>query len=164
MSEVSGHDLSGIQYTASHDHTADRVVIVVSKWNPAVTESLFDGAVKTLLATGIRAENILRYNVPGSFELPSAANLALHQHGNLDGVICLGCLIQGETRHFDFIADAVAHGVMNVGLDHNKPVIFGVLTTNTQEQAEARAGGDFGNKGSEAAVALLEMIDLHNGH
>jgi 6,7-dimethyl-8-ribityllumazine synthase len=150
-------------YSANQSHQGDRVSVIVSKWNPGVTEKLFEGAREVLLQAGVRAENILRYDVPGSFELPLGANLSLHRHPTLDGVICLGCIIQGETKHFDFIAQAVANGIMEVGLDHNKPVIFGVLTPNNQEQAEDRAGGKHGNKGAEAAVALLEMIDLSKG-
>ncbi len=149
-----------LRYTGKENHAADRVAIVVSKWNPSITEKLFDGAKNLLMDAGLRPENILRYEVPGSFELPLGANMALQRYSNLDGAICLGCIIQGETRHFDFIAQAVANGVMEVGLDHNKPVIFGVLTPNTQEQAEDRVGGKHGHKGAEAAAALLEMIDL----
>lgn len=163
MSEQSGHDLSQIAYTGAGEHHTDRVVIVVSKWNLAITEALYQGARDVLLAQGVRPENILRYDVPGSFELPLGASIVLQKFYNLDGVICLGCVIQGETRHFDFISQAVADGIMRVNLDYGKPVIFGVLTPDTMEQAEARAGGALGNKGAEAAVALLEMIDLERG-
>lgn len=163
MSDSQPHDLSQITYNGNKSHQADRVVIAISKWNAEITEALFEGAVEVLTSVGVRPENILRYEVPGSFELPTAASIALGKHYNLDGVICLGCIIQGETRHFEFIAQAVANGVVRVSLDHNKPVIFGVLTPDTREQALARAGGDLGNKGAEAAVALLEMIDLERG-
>ncbi|MEM9985806.1 MAG: 6,7-dimethyl-8-ribityllumazine synthase [Bacteroidota bacterium] len=156
------HDLSAIRYDGDQDHQQDRVVIVVSKWNPEVTGALFQGAKQVLIQEGLRPENILRYDVPGSYELPMGAEMALSKYPKLDGVICLGCLVQGETRHFEFIAQAVAQGIMRVGIDHRKPVIFGVLTTDTQAQAQARAGGDLGNKGAEAAVALLEMIDLEH--
>lgn len=157
------HDLSAIQYTGDQAHHTDRVVIVVSKWNPTITEALYEGALSVLKGVGVRPENILRYEVPGSYELPAGANIALNKHYNLDGVICLGCVIQGETRHFEFIAQAVAQGLMQVGLNHNKPVIFGVLTPDNMDQALARAGGALGNKGAEAAVALLDMIDLERG-
>jgi 6,7-dimethyl-8-ribityllumazine synthase len=163
MSDPQAHDLSGIQYMGNGRHHSDRVVVVVAKWNPEVTELLYQGAKEILIQQEVRPENILRYDVPGSFELPFGAHLALNKHSNLDGVICLGCLIQGETRHFEFIAQAVAQGVIRVSLDHTRPVMFGVLTTDTQEQALARAGGHFGNKGAEAAVAMLEMIDLERG-
>ncbi|MEM7655392.1 MAG: 6,7-dimethyl-8-ribityllumazine synthase [Bacteroidota bacterium] len=154
------HDLSDIRYRGGEDHLSDRIVVIVSRWNEEITEALYQGALLVLKEVGVRGENILRYDVPGSFELPTGANIALNKHYNLDGVICLGCVIQGETRHFDFISQAVADGIMRVSLNYNKPVIFGVLTPDTMEQAQARAGGKYGNKGAEAAVALLDMIDL----
>ena len=103
------------------------------------------------------AENILVKHVPGSFELPLGAKWML-EHSRVDAVICIGCVIQGETRHFDFISQAVADGIMKVGLDSSKPVIFSVLTCNTMEQAEDRAGGKYGNKGVEGAVSALKML------
>lgn len=159
MSSSGGHDLSHIKYEGSHDHADDHVAILVSKWNEKVTGALLSGAKATLLAANIPESQIRICHVPGSYELPSAANMLL-EHESLDGIICLGCVIQGETRHFDFICQAVAQGITNVSLNHNRPVIFGVLTPDTQQQAEDRAGGKYGNKGEEAAVALLEMIDL----
>ncbi len=161
MSE-QGHDLSHIRYTGGKDHSRDRVAIVVSKWNTEITGALFEGAFRVLTAAGVPPQNITRLDVPGSYELPVGAQLALEQDPALDGVITLGCVIQGETRHFDFISQAAADGIMRVGLDYKKPVIFGVLTPNTQQQALDRAGGKYGNKGEEAAVALLEMADLRN--
>ena len=133
--------------------------IVIAEWNPEVTNRLADGAVNTLLKFGVKENNIqLRY-VPGSFELPLGAQF-LAEKKNIDGVICLGCVIQGETRHFDFICQGVSEGIMNLNLKYNKPFIFGVLTTDNQEQALARAGGKHGNKGDEAAIAALKMIYL----
>ncbi len=134
--------------------------LVVSDWNPEVTHALRDGALETLRECGIQAENIHVYNVPGSFELPLGARMLLNNLP-LSAVICLGCVIQGETRHFEFICNAVAQGIMDLGLEEGKPVIFGVLTTNTYEQARDRAGGKHGNKGVEAAVAALRMIQLN---
>lgn len=131
--------------------------IVVSEWNDQVTESLFNGAVETLLKHGAKKEHIFRKNVPGSFELSLGAQL-LAEIEEIDAVICLGCVIQGETRHFDFICDAVAHGITNVGLKYNKPVIFGVLTPNTLQQALDRSGGKHGNKGDEAAITAIKML------
>lgn len=157
---MSGHDLSHITYQPSEGHEGDRVAIVVSKWNQEITEALYQGALASLIEAGVPAANIYLYPVPGSYELPLGAQIALEKQPELDGVICLGCIIQGETRHFDFIADATAQGIMRVGLDYKKPVIFGVLTPDTQQQAKDRAGGKFGNKGQEAAVAYLEMLDL----
>lgn len=160
MPENKAHDLSHIRYSGGKDHLASRVAIVVSKWNSDITETLFQGAVNALIEAGVNPNCIQRVEVPGSYELPMGAAMTLQKNPRLDGVICLGCVIQGETRHFEFISDAVAHGVMRVGLDFHKPVIFGVLTPDTDQQAQDRAGGKYGNKGEEAAVALLEMLDL----
>ncbi|AWW30921.1 6,7-dimethyl-8-ribityllumazine synthase [Echinicola strongylocentroti] len=131
--------------------------IVVSEWNEEITESLYEGAVETLLIHGAKKENIFRKNVPGSFELTLGAQWVAEVK-EIDAVICLGCVIQGETKHFDFICDAVAHGITNVGLRYNKPVIFGVLTPNNQQQALDRAGGKHGNKGDEAAITAIKML------
>ncbi len=134
-----------------------RFAIVVAEWNAPVTESLFEGAVQTLLKEGAQQEKILRKNVPGSFELTLGAQWMAARH-DFDAVICLGCVIQGETRHFDFICQAVAIGLTEVGLKYNKPVIFGVLTPDTLEQALDRAGGKHGNKGDEAAITAVKML------
>ncbi|MFT6971878.1 MAG: 6,7-dimethyl-8-ribityllumazine synthase [Roseivirga sp.] len=134
-----------------------KFAVIVSEWNEEVTESLYQGAYETLIANGVAKENIIRKSVPGSFELTLAAQWMAEQE-SIDAVICLGCVIQGETRHFDFICDAVAHGVTNVSLKYNKPVIFGVLTPNTQKQALDRAGGKHGNKGDEAAITAVKML------
>ncbi|MFY0591742.1 6,7-dimethyl-8-ribityllumazine synthase [Roseivirga sp.] len=131
--------------------------IVVSEWNEEVTESLYEGAMETLLSHGADKKNIVRKNVPGSFELSIAAQW-MAQEESVDAVICIGCVVQGETKHFDFICDAVAHGITNVSLKYNKPVIFGVLTPNTQKQALDRAGGKHGNKGDEAAITAIKML------
>lgn len=130
---------------------------VVSEWNEEVTESLYSGALQTLKSLGVPKENIERVNVPGSFELSLGAQ-KMAQRDDLDAVICLGCVIRGETPHFDFICDAVAHGITNVGLKYDKPVIFGVLTTNDSKQAMERAGGKHGNKGDEAAITAVKML------
>lgn len=158
-----GHDLSHIRYEGNAYHGTTRVAIVVSKWNDTITEALFEGASSVLRAAGVPSSNIVRYNVPGSYELPLGAKIALDAKHPPHGVIALGCIIQGETRHFDFIAQAVADGIMRLNLDSGKPVIFGVLTPDTDQQAADRAGGKYGNKGEEAAVALLEMVDLGKG-
>jgi len=131
--------------------------IVVSEWNEQVTESLYSGAYQTLINAGANKKNIERVNVPGTFEL-SLGSQRLAQREDIDAVICLGCVIQGETRHFDFICDAVANGITNVSLKYNKPVIFGVLTPDTMKQALDRAGGKHGNKGDEAAATAIKML------
>lgn len=160
MSENKAHDLSHIRYEGGKDHLTSKVAVVVSKWNTEITETLYQGAYKLLIKAGVNPNYISRIDVPGSYELPMGAAFTLEKDPELDGIICLGCVIQGETRHFDFICDAVANGIMRVSLDYKKPVIFGVLTPNTDQQAKDRAGGKYGNKGEEAAVALLEMLDL----
>ncbi len=131
--------------------------IVVSEWNNEITDALFEGAYSTLLDLGAKKENIIKSYVPGSFELSLGAQWMAKQK-EIDAVICLGCVIQGETPHFDYICQAVANGITNVGLKYDKPVVFGVLTTNDQKQAMDRAGGRHGNKGDEAAVTAVKML------
>ena len=133
--------------------------IVVAEWNSEITNALYQGAYKRLVENGALPENIYSYPVPGSFELTSGADLLL-KNNKLDAIICLGCVIQGETRHFDFICNAVANGVSNVAIKYSKPVIFGVLTTDNQQQAIDRAGGKHGNKGDEAAITAIKMANL----
>lgn len=133
------------------------IAIVVSEWNEAVTGAMYEGAYNTLRENGVLKENIIRKDVPGSFELSLAAQWMAQQE-QIDAVICIGCVIQGETRHFDFICSAVAHGITNVSLKYNKPVIFGVLTPENQKQALDRAGGKHGNKGDEAAITAVKML------
>lgn len=133
--------------------------IVVSDWNSEITDALYKGAMKTLKASGVEENNIITVRVPGSYELPQAAAM-LAETQSLNAIICIGCVIQGETRHFEFISQAVAQNCMKVALDHFTPVIFGVLTTDTFEQAKDRAGGKHGNKGVEAAAAALRMAEL----
>jgi len=135
--------------------------IVVSQWNADVTEALYKGAYDLLLSKGALPENIYSAAVPGSYELISGADMLL-SHRPLIAVICLGCVIQGETRHFDFICNAVATGIAEVSIKHNKPVIFGVLTTDNLQQALDRSGGKHGNKGEEAAVTAIQMADLQD--
>lgn len=135
--------------------------IVVAEWHHQITAALFDGAQQTLLECGAKAENIFKCEVPGSFELTAAAtHLAVTK--KYDAIICLGCVIQGETRHFEFICNAVANGLTTVSIQNNLPVIFGVLTTDTVTQAQERAGGILGNKGVDAAMAAIQMAELKN--
>ncbi len=134
-----------------------KIGLVVAEWNDQVTDSLLGAAREVLLNHGAKPKNIIVKYVPGSFELSLGAQY-LAAGKDIDAVICLGCVIQGETRHFDFICEAVANGITNVGLKFNKPVIFGVLTTNTLQQALDRAGGKHGNKGEEAAYTAIKML------
>ncbi|RIV18315.1 6,7-dimethyl-8-ribityllumazine synthase [Fibrisoma montanum] len=136
-----------------------RFALVVAEWNSDVTEALFNGAYETLLQYGAKSDNIIRGNVPGSYELTLGAQW-FAQRDDIDAVICLGCVIQGETKHNDYINHAVAQGLTNVSIKTGKPVIFGVLTPNNQQQALDRAGGKHGNKGDEAAMTAIKMLGL----
>lgn len=156
---TSQKNLSSHTLKEHFDIGQKKISIIVSEWNDTVTESLFSGVYETLVKHGAEKHNLNRINVPGSFELTFAAQLEAAKK-DIDAVICIGCVIQGETKHFDFICDAVANGLTNVGLKYNKPVIFGVLTPNTQQQALDRAGGKHGNKGDEAAIAAIKMLQL----
>ncbi len=138
-----------------------RFGIVVSQWNDEITGALYKGAVETLHKYGATDKHITTLQVPGSFELTSGADILLG-FKQVNTVICLGCVIQGETRHFDFICNAVANGITNVSIKHNKPVVFGVLTTDNLQQALDRAGGKHGNKGEEAAITAIKMAHLHH--
>lgn len=154
LKNLSEHDFNKIPSAKKM-----RFAVVVSEWNTEVTEALFEGCFQTLIENGADKKNILKKYVPGSFELSLGAQFFAAEK-NIDAVICLGCVIQGETRHFDFICDAVAQGITNVSLKYNKPVIFGVLTPNNQKQAWDRSGGKHGNKGVEAAVTAIKMVAL----
>ncbi len=136
-----------------------KIGIVVSEWNYAITSALLNGAIRTLLAAGCREDMIVVKWVPGTFELPMGAQY-FAEYSDVDGVIALGCVVQGETRHFDYVCDGVTSGIQQVQLSWNMPIAFGVLTTENQEQAEDRAGGKHGNKGDEAAATLIKMIAL----
>ena len=136
-----------------------KFAIVVAEWNEEITEALFQGAHEALLQLGAKKSNLIRVNVPGSYELPLAAQRMAKQK-DIAAVICLGCVIQGETPHFDYICNAVANGIMRVNLDTGKPVAFGVLTTLDKKQALERAGGKYGNKGEEAAVTVVRMLKV----
>ena len=139
-----------------------RFGIVVSDWNREVTWLLLDGAVNTLKKFGAINKNIVVKHVPGSFELTLGAQF-LAEYDDLDAVICLGCVIQGETPHFTYICQGVTQGITQLNMEYNIPFIFGVLTTNNQQQAVDRAGGKHGNKGDEAAVTAIKMAALQEG-
>lgn len=133
--------------------------IIVAEWNEDITEALYEGAVSSLISNGATKTNIIRKTVPGSFELSLGA-LLMAEKKDIDAVICLGCVIQGDTPHFDYICQAVAYGITEVGLKTKKPVIFGVLTTLNKQQALERAGGKLGNKGEEAAITAVRMLEF----
>lgn len=145
------------------DHLPDartmRIGIVVSEWNQKITSGLLKGCLDALSDCGVKSSNICVAHVPGSFELPLGAQLLFENH-SIEAVICLGCVIRGETAHFDFVCQACSNGVQSLSLKIGKPVIFGVLTDDNEEQSIARSGGSKGNKGTEAAVTAIKMIGL----
>ncbi|MDD3876878.1 MAG: 6,7-dimethyl-8-ribityllumazine synthase [Bacteroidales bacterium] len=153
------HNLSDYDSESVPDASEMTFGIVVSEWNKEITFALLEGALETLKAHQVKHENIVVKYVPGSFEIPLAAHWILEHH-EVDAVICLGCIIQGETRHFDFVCKGVTDGIMRLNLQYSRPVIFGILTTDNFEQAKERAGGKNGNKGVEAAIAAIKMIKL----
>jgi 6,7-dimethyl-8-ribityllumazine synthase len=138
------------------DASAMHFGLVVADWNAHITHALYEGCFDTLIKHGVTPENIFTVQVPGAFELPSAARYLLGAH-KLDAVVALGCVIQGETRHNDYINQAVATGLVQLGMASGIPCIFGVLTPNNEQQALDRAGGIHGNKGVEAAVTAIRM-------
>jgi 6,7-dimethyl-8-ribityllumazine synthase len=141
------------------DASAYRLGIVVSEWNYDITGKLLEGAVKTLINNKVKEDNIFTYTVPGTFELTLGAQL-IAENVFVDAIIAIGCVIQGETPHFDYICQGVTQGITDLNIKYNIPVIFGVLTTNSLKQAQERAGGKHGNKGDEAAVTAIKMIAL----
>ncbi|MDY9917406.1 MAG: 6,7-dimethyl-8-ribityllumazine synthase [Proteiniphilum sp.] len=154
-------NLSSYDPTAVPEGKGKRVGIVVSDWNSSVTHSLLDGATNTLLKFGVSADDIIIEHVPGSFELTYAAKVMIEK-AKVDSVIILGCVIQGETPHFTFVCDGVTEGTTQLNLNYDIPVIFGLLTTLTLQQAQDRAGGKHGNKGDEAAITALKMMALQS--
>jgi 6,7-dimethyl-8-ribityllumazine synthase len=150
-------------YNKDNFHVNEDAVIgiVVSEWNDEITNALAEGAIATLLENGIKEENIIVKYVPGTYELALGAKY-LFNYTFAEAVLCLGCVIQGETRHFDFICQASADAIARLNLETEMPVIFGVLTTDNQEQARDRSGGKHGNKGTEAAATALKMLSLEH--
>jgi 6,7-dimethyl-8-ribityllumazine synthase len=136
-----------------------KIGIVVSEWNDSITLNLLKGAKQALLENGVLEENILVRFVPGAFELPLAAQY-LCEYTDVDGVVAIGVVIQGETKHFDFVCEGTTQGIKDVNLKYNIPVAFCVLTDNTMQQSIDRSGGIHGNKGIECAIACLKMIEL----
>jgi len=156
---TAGKNLSSFNQEELPSARGMKIGIVVSDWNDEITHALLEGAIEALLALGAEKKDILVRHVPGSFELPLGAQF-MAEYTDVDGVICLGCVIQGETRHFDYICSGVTQGITDLNLKYNIPFIFGVLTTLNEEQARERAGGKHGNKGVEAAVTAVRMIAL----
>lgn len=156
------HHLSHYDPTSVPSGAGRRFALVVSEWNMEITDALRTGARETLLKHGVAPTDILEAWVPGSFELAAGAQFLL-ERGGLHGVICLGSVVRGETPHFDFVCHGTTRGIMDVGLKFSVPVIFGVLTDDSMQQARDRSGGKHGNKGVDCAVAVLKMAALKAG-
>ena len=156
MATVNLSDYKPLQLT---DAGSFRIGIVVSEWNGFVTHNLRDGALETLKKEGVLEENIQLFSVPGAFEL-NYASMQLCKERTFDAVISIGCVIRGETPHFDYVCSAVAKGIKDCNILTDTPTIFCLLTDDNKEQSIARSGGDLGNKGVEAAATALQMIDF----
>ncbi|MFH4967132.1 6,7-dimethyl-8-ribityllumazine synthase [Gaetbulibacter sp. M240] len=151
-------NLSQYDKTTIPDARKFRFGIVVSEWNDSITESLYQGAYDALIENGVLPTNIIRWDVPGSFELIYGCKKM--QDRMLNAIIAIGSVIQGETKHFDFVCEAVAQGIKDLNVQGETPVVFCVLTDNTLQQAQDRSGGKHGNKGTEAAIAAIKMAEL----
>ncbi|GAA3624663.1 6,7-dimethyl-8-ribityllumazine synthase [Flavivirga jejuensis] len=155
---TANKNLSDYDKTTIPNANKFRFGIVVSEWNDTVTEGLYQGAYDTLITHGVLPNNIIRWEVPGSFELIYGSKKMQEQKVN--AVIAIGSVIQGETKHFDFVCEAVSQGIKDLNVMHETPVIFCVLTDNDMQQAIDRSGGKHGNKGTEAAIAAIKMAEL----
>jgi 6,7-dimethyl-8-ribityllumazine synthase len=153
------NNLSDFNKDSLPDSSDMKIGIVVSQWNNKITDGLFNGAFTTLIESGVSENNIEKIEVPGSFELIFGAKILSRK--DIHAIICLGSVIKGETKHFDYVCQAVSNGIKDLNITLNIPVIFGVLTDNTIEQASNRSGGKHGNKGIEAAVTAIKMAHLN---
>lgn len=156
---TSNKNLSTYDKDAFPEASSLKIGIVVSDWNPGITSKLYEGALATLVDCGVWENHIYTMDVPGSFELIMGSKRMIQKH-QPDAVIAIGSIIQGETRHFEFVCQGVAQGIARINAEGNTPVIFCVLTDDTLGQAEARSGGAHGNKGIESAVAAIKMASL----
>lgn len=152
-------NLSEYDFNSVPDASEMNIGIVVAEWNKSITEKLLEGACNTLEKHGVKAGNIIVGRVPGSVELTFGAK-RLAESKELDAVIILGCVVKGDTPHFDYVCDSVTQGTTELNLMYDIPFIFGLLTTDNMQQAEDRAGGKYGNKGDEAAITAIKMIDF----
>lgn len=156
---MATQNLSDYDINSVPSATGMRFGIVMAEWNHAITSAMTQGAVDTLIKHGVAKDDVIVKQVPGTFELPLGGQF-LAEYTDVDAVILIGSVIQGETRHFDFICQGVTQGTVDLNLKYNKPFIFGVLTTDNEQQALDRAGGRLGNKGDEAAVTAIKMVGL----
>jgi 6,7-dimethyl-8-ribityllumazine synthase len=153
------HNLSDYDFSSVPDASEMKFGIVVSEWNSQITGALLNGAVSTLKKHGVKEDNILVKTVPVSFELTFGANQMI-ESTEVDAVIAIGCVIKGDTPHFDYVCMGVTQGITHLNVTGDIPVIYGLITTNTLEQAEDRSGGKLGNKGDECAITAIKMIDF----
>ncbi|UJH67896.1 6,7-dimethyl-8-ribityllumazine synthase [Allomuricauda sp. SCSIO 65647] len=156
---TEGKNLSSYNKDELHDASELRIGLVVSEWNGEITEALYQGARETLIDCGVLEINIIRWNVPGSFELTFGCKKMLRSQ-QVDAIIAIGSVIRGETSHFDFVCQGVSQGIKDLNVQFDKPTIFCVLTDDTEQQAIDRSGGKHGNKGAEAAIAAIKMATL----
>ncbi|MBL6874616.1 MAG: 6,7-dimethyl-8-ribityllumazine synthase [Flavobacteriales bacterium] len=156
---TTNNNLPDFNKDSMPDSSNMKIGIVVSKWNNKITDGLYNGAFTTLIESGVLENNIEKIEVPGSFELIFGAKILSRK--DIDVIICLGSVIKGETKHFDYVCQAVSNGIKDLNISLDIPVIFGVLTDNTLEQALNRSGGKHGNKGVEAAVTAIKMAHLN---
>lgn len=159
MSTILNTNGATLEIPAVYNPDTFTVDIITAKWNPEITYALRDGALNTLLAAGVKREHIRLHDVPGTVELINAAGVLVRRRP--DAVIIIGCVIRGDTPHFDYVCQQAAQGSAIINARGETPLIFGVLTVDNLEQAQQRAGGALGNKGSEAAVAAIEMANFH---
>ena len=157
--DTAYQNLSDYDFNSVPDASDMNIGIVVAEWNRNITEKLLEGACNTLEKHGVKPENIIVRRVPGSFELTFAAR-RLADTRDIDAVIALGCVVKGETPHFDYVCSSVTQGLTELNSMYDIPFIFGLLTTDNMQQAEDRAGGKYGNKGDEAAITAIKMIDF----
>jgi len=157
---TKGNNLSEYDKNTIPNAKDFRFGIVVSEWNEEITQGLFQGAFDAWIENGVQKESIVRWNVPGSFELIYGCKKMQESFEMLDAIVAVGNVIQGETKHFDFVCDGVTQGIKDLNVQTDIPVIFCVLTDNNIEQSRARSGGEHGNKGTEAAIAAIKMAQL----
>ena len=157
---TEGNNLSEYDKSTIPNASNFRFGIVVSEWNDKITEGLFQGAFETLKEHGVVNEKIVRWNVPGSFELIYGCKKMQQSYDMLDAIIAIGSVIEGETKHFDFVCEGVTQGIKDLNIQYDTPIIFCVLTDQNMQQAIDRSGGKHGNKGTEAAIAAIKMAQL----
>lgn len=153
------HNLSDYDFNSVPDASDMRFGIVVSEWNSNITGALLEGAVTTLMKHGAKEDHILVQTVPGSFEL-TFGSAQMIKSGKVDAVIAIGCVVRGDTPHFDYVCEGTTQGIAHLNATSDVPVIYGLITTNNMEQAEDRAGGKLGNKGDEGAITAIKMVDF----